>query len=75
MNQYSFYYKIESHILGYVAYLKIIIESPLTPQRELQSMRTILSQQTGIDAEEFIPVRKREFRENKNNAVYVSDND
>ena len=75
MNQYSFYYKLNSHILGYTAYLKILLESSLTPQKEIISMKSILSQQTEIDAEEFIPIRKREFRKNKENCVYILDND
>ena len=73
MNQYSFYYKLNSHILGYTAYLKIFLESSLTPQKEVISIKSILSQQTGINAEEFIPVRKREFRKNKENCVYIID--
>jgi len=73
MNQYSFYYKLNSYILGYTAYLKIFLESSLTPQKEVISIKSILSQQTGINAEEFIPVRKREFRKNKENCVYIID--
>jgi len=74
MNKYTFHYKINSKILGYTAYLKITLESPLEPQQEVLSMTKILSQQTGIDAKEFIPVKKKEYRKNKENNVYIVDN-
>ncbi|HBY21302.1 MAG TPA: hypothetical protein DEG71_09925 [Clostridiales bacterium] len=71
MNQYTFHYKINSYVLGYSAYLKILVESSLEPQKEILNMAIIMSKETGIDVKEFIPIRKKEYKRNKDKHVYI----
>ena len=74
MRQYTFHYKLNSHIMGYEAYLKILVESSLEPQKEVLNMIVIMAAETGINEKEFIPIRKREFKRNKDKQVYIVDN-
>ena len=51
-----------------------MVESSLEPQQEVFNMIVIMAAETGIDEKEFIPIRKREFKRNKDKQVYIVDN-